>query len=435
MTEKEIVKQIIVSRQEQFPIDRILDREVLLPIKSGKIISVPGVRRCGKSSLLMLTVNKLLSEGVDRKKILYFNFDDERLLFDENNLDTIIAAYRELYPYIDIHEVYMFFDEIQMAEGWERFIRRIYEQVCSNIFITGSNSKMLSSEIATALRGRSLQYEEFPLSFAEACRFKGLDTSIYSESSQAKIIALFNQYIHWGGFPEVIMADETLRERILNEYFYVMLYKDFIERYNINPAKTAKYYIQRVMENITKPTSINKIYNELKSQGVSISKDKVYSLAEHCESIYLFLPLRKYSRSILKTSTSDTKYYCIDCGLRTITMKPHNDDNGKLLENAVFLHLHRNLSPGENLTYYNGKNECDFVVESFGEVSHLIQVSWDISNEETLRREVAGLKECASATGCDDMTIITSSEEDYIADEEKHIKVIPAWKWMLQGKQ
>lgn len=433
MTDKELVKQLIVNSQVRLETIDSVERNMKLPISSGKIITVPGVRRCGKSTLLLLTIKQLLAKGVERKQILFFNFDDERIKWDGQNLDTIIVAYRELYPDIHLHDVYMFFDEVQMASDWQSFVRRIYEEECRNIYITGSNSQMLSSELATVLRGRSLQYEEFPLSFDEVCRFRKVDTNLYSATSRARLGTLFDEYLMWGGFPEVVMADKELRDKILSDYYYVMLYRDMVEHFNISPATVVRYYIRRVMENVTKPTSINKIFNELKSMGVSLSKERAYTLAEQCEAIYLFLPLSRYTASVHRAKTSETKFYCIDNGLRKLTLKPQSDDNGKMLENAVYLHLRRSLGEIQKLTYFKGRGECDFVISRQENVESLVQVTWDMSEPETYNREMSGLLEASKATGCRDMWIITHEEERDIETECGVVHVVPAWKWTLDA--
>ena len=219
MKKKELLKQLIAGFQAGLPVE-VYPRELMLPVDSNKIITVPGVRRCGKSSLFLLVINQLISEkGIRKEQILFLNFDDERLQFDAENLDEILQAYRELYPDISLKDVYMFFDEIQMAEDWQPFVRRVYEQECRHIFITGSNSNMLSSELATSLRGRTLQYEEFPLSFREYCSFVGVDTNYYVPEYRARIVNAFKVYLHQGGFPEVSLAIPMLKDRILQEYF------------------------------------------------------------------------------------------------------------------------------------------------------------------------------------------------------------------------
>lgn len=431
MKTKELLKQLIVTFQNSLPTD-VLPRELSLPIDSKKIITVPGVRRCGKSSLLLLVINQLLNKEITKEHILFLYFDDERLQFNANNLDEILQAYRELYPNIPLRDVYMFFDEIQMADDWQPFIRRVYEQECKNIFITGSNSRMLSSELSTSLRGRTLQYEEFPLSFKEYCQFTKIDTNYYVAANQAKIINAFKEYLKFGGFPEVVLSQEIYKERILQEYFFVMLYKDLIERYEIKNPAPVRYFIKRIMANLTKPTSINRIYNELKSQGVSIGKNTLYDLIEQTEAIYLFFSLTKYSLSLIKENSGDKKYYCIDTGLRHILLNSQSEDNGKLLENAVFLHLRRTLLPQESIHYYKEKKECDFLITDQMQVTQLIQVSWDIHDQETRQREIDGLLEASAATGCPNLIIITFDEEGEIIEQGQQIQIIPVWKWTIR---
>lgn len=431
MEKKELLKQLIAGFQASLPVE-VRPREFSIPVDSGKIITVPGVRRCGKSSLFLLAINQLIREQiVTKEQILFLNFDDERLNMNADNLDEILQAYRELYPAISLKDVYMFFDEVQMADDWQPFVRRVYEQECRHIFLTGSNSRMLSSELATSLRGRTLQYEEFPLSFNEFCDFTGIDINYYVPESRAKLVNAFKVYLHGGGFPEVVLAAPLYKDRILQEYFFVMLYKDLVERYEIKNPEPIRYFIKRVMSNLTKPTSINRIYNELKSQGVSIGKNTLYDVIVQTESIYLFFSLTKYEPSLVKVNTGDKKYYCIDNGLRSVLLNPQSEDNGKLLENAVFLHLRRNLRIQEGLHYYKGKKECDFVVVEYDEVTRLIQVSYQMNDEETRRREVDGLLEAAQITGCRELTIITMEMEAKWNEQGMLIHVLPAWKWML----
>lgn len=431
MKKKELLKQLIVSFQSSLPVE-VYARELVLPINSSKIITVPGVRRCGKSSLFLLVINQLLTEmQVRKEQILFLNFDDERLQFNAENLDEILQAYRELYPDIPLKDAYLFFDEIQMADDWQQFVRRVYEQECKNIFITGSNSHMLSSELSTSLRGRTLQYEEFPLSFREYCSFLKIDTNFYIPEHQARLVNAFKEYLRQGAFPEVVLALPLLKERILQEYFFVMLYKDLVERYEIKNPEPVRYFIKRVMNNLTKPTSINRIYNELKSQGVSIGKNTLYDVIVQTESIYLFFALTKYEPSLIKESSSDKKYYCIDNGLRSVLLTPQSEDNGKLLENIVYLHLRRSLSAEKGLHYYKNKKECDFIVTSHGEVVHLIQVTYSLHDEDTRMREVEGILEAAQATGCKDLLILTLEEEEEIEKDNYTIRVLSTWKWLL----
>ena len=174
MKKKEILKSIIIEFHS-WDLPAVIDREIELPLSSNKIISVVGSRRAGKTYLLFKTIERLLNIGVKKKRCLYFNFEDVRVDLIQEDLDLILHAYRELYPEDDLRETYFFFDEVQNVNGWEKFVRRIYDTITKNIFITGSNSKLLGDEIATSLRGRTLKYEVYPLTFKEFLKFKGFE--------------------------------------------------------------------------------------------------------------------------------------------------------------------------------------------------------------------------------------------------------------------
>lgn len=430
MIKKELLKELMVSFQSALPNDFII-RDVELAVDTGKIVSVSGVRRCGKSAVLLLTMNKLLSNGIKKEQILFVNFDDERLRFELSDFDLILQSYRELFPDIPFKDVYVFFDEVQMNAGWEQFVRRVYDQHTKHIFITGSNSRMLSSEIATSLRGRTLQYEILPLTFSEFCRFRNLGTEIYDTPLRSKIIAAFPDFLIYGGFPEVVLLHHDHFERILQEYYFVMLYKDLIERYEIKNVAAIKYFIRRLLTNIAKPTSVNKIYRELKSQGVMVGKNTLYELVEYLEAIYLFLPLYRYDPSLVKQSNSDKKYYVIDNGLRKALSQSVNDDYGTLLENLVYIWLRSKSDKNTGMYYFKGKKECDFIITLGTKVEKLIQVSWDISEPSTLKREIAGLLEASDSLSCTNLTLITSDREETIEQDGRVIQVMPAWKIML----
>lgn len=431
MNYKELIKQLIVSFQEALPMEMI-DREVELPLYTDKIITVPGVRRCGKSSLMMLAVNRLLADGVDKRRILFLNFDDERLEFTEENLDEIVQAYTELYPEIEMKDVFVFFDEVQMSRGWQPFVRRLYDRYTRRIFLTGSNSRLLSSEIATSLRGRTMEFEEFPLSFREYCRFRQMDTNYYLSANKARLINLFYDYLTFGAFPEIVLGEEEYRDRILQEYYFVMLYKDLVERYDIKNTTSVRYFIKRILANLSKPTSINKIYNEMKSQGITGGKNMLYELAEQTEAIYLLFSLPKYDKSLVKENASDKKYYCIDNGLRNSLVVSKSEDRGALFENLIFLHLRRSCRFNYQLYYYKNKKECDFLLVKRLQIVVLIQVCIDMTSPDTRKRELEGLVAASEETGCSNLLVVTGESEEEVVYRGKKVRIIPAWKWMLE---
>ena len=270
MKKKEQLKQIIRDFHLNDNFD-VKSRNLQPPIDTKKIITLIGVRRCGKTSILYDMINKL-SKNIDKTKILFINFEDERLDLHVDDLDLVLQSFSELYPEHNLKECYFFFDEIQNIDGWEKFIRRVYDTISTNIFITGSNSKLLSTDIATSLRGRTLSYEVFPLSFDEYLSFKDIEVDLYSSKSLAFIKNAQDKFLIDGAFPETLFLEEKYRNQTLQEYFNVLLYKDLAERYNITNTVALKFFLKRIISSSTKQISINKIYNELKSSGIKMVK-------------------------------------------------------------------------------------------------------------------------------------------------------------------
>ncbi|MDE6437568.1 MAG: ATP-binding protein [Muribaculaceae bacterium] len=430
--DKSYVKTLIVMRQNEFPVP-LYPRENPLPIDLGKIITVPGVRRCGKSSKMEMVVNRLIEDGVAKERILWIGFDDERLYnMTAGELDDIISAYRELYQEIDLRTVYMFFDEIQLIDGWEYFVMRLYKHYTKNIYISGSNATMLSSELKSVLRGWPLEEETYPLSFREFCTFKGINPDSWLEQDIAKIRNAFHDYNRQGGYPEVVLTDNLLyKTKILQGYFETMLLRDMGEHYGISNLEVLRYFVKRILVNLTKPTSVLNIYNDIKSRGLKVSKDDLYRWVDYAKNVFLLLAVPSYSKSLVKRESSQPKLYCIDNGLRDAVLLPQTDDNGKKLENTVFLHLYRERTPIDTIFYYKGKQECDFVLQRGVEVEALFQVCWDLSDAETMQREIGGLIEASAATQCDKLFIITAEDSDTIDVAGRTIRVVPAWKWLL----
>lgn len=429
---KEVLKKIILDKQNEIPFN-LISREDSLPINCGSIVTVPGVRRCGKTSKMKLVINSLVQNGLDKSLILWVGFDDERLFdMQVSDLEEVLDAYRELYPETELKNVQMFFDEIQNIKNWELFIIRVFKNYCSHIFISGSNAKLLSSEIATELRGWGLEYTTFPLSFKEYCAFNNLDTQCITESQNAKLKKLWEQYNSDGAFPEIALTEtKEIKEKRLQGYYNAMLLRDLAERHSISNTKALRYFIKRLMNNISKPTSINAIYNDMRSLGVKITKDVLYDWADYVCECFMFIKVPKYTHSLSEEQRTLSKYYFIDNGMRQCVLLPQSNDNGKLLENSVLLHLARKSKTNEKIFYYQGSKECDFVVQSEDSIKELIQVCWDISDADTKKRELDGILEAAKVTDCNNLYIITHSTEESITINEQTIHIIPAYKWML----
>jgi predicted AAA+ superfamily ATPase len=429
---KDVIKSLIAIKQSEIPFE-VIERDIKLPIDRKKIITIPGVRRCGKSTLMEIAINTLVEGGVPRENILWLGFDDERMKsMTSEELDEVITSYMEMFPDIPIKDVYMFFDEIQLVKDWEYFVLRVYKSYCKNIYVCGSNATMLSSELSSALRGYPLEYETYPLSFNEYCRFKGISTNSFLEQDRAKLRTAFEAYNRDSAFPEVVLTESKSEQlKLLHGYFDTMLLKDLAEHYKISNTTVVRYFVKRIMANLTKPTSINAIYKDIKSQGLKVGKDDLYLWANYICDIFMFTRIPKYDRSLIKEQNSLDKYYCIDNGLRGAVLMPQSNDNGKNLENTVFMQLNRTKQPLDKISYYQGTGECDFVFQRNDNVIQLIQVTWDMSEENTREREVTGILEASRATRCDNLFIVTKEEESIISRDGKQIDVVPAWKWLL----
>ncbi len=424
-------QSLIALHQGEFPYKGLISRELALPLGGENIVTVTGIRRCGKSSQLKLAINDLLAAGIPKECILYIEFDDERFsAMTVSDFDDILQAYREMYPEKPLSEVYMFFDEIQLIRGWELFVLRTFKNYSKHIFITGSTAEMLSGEMASALRGWPDEYVEYPLDFKEYLKFRNLTPDYFSETGAAVAKSAYRKFCSDGGYPRAVMEEsETAKSKILQSYFNTMLFRDLIEHYEIKTSPAVvRYFLKRIFENVSKPTSVNNIYNELKSQGMKVSKDSLYDWLDYACNIFLLYKVPSYTRSVLKESTLPAKYYVADNGLRRAILNSQGPEEGKALENNVFLHLYRNLGSDDKIFYFNeNSRECDFVVLRGGTIGELVQVCWELTPENR-DREINGLVAAAEATGCSKCRIITWEQEETILQGSLSISVIPAWR-------
>ncbi|WP_303701336.1 ATP-binding protein [Flexistipes sinusarabici] len=429
MIKKEVLKRILrdFHLQESYS---VLQRDIDIPIEFGKIVTLVGVRRCGKTSILYDIINKI-SSTAGKAKVIFINFEDERLDFSAEDLELILSAYSELYPDNKLSDCFFFFDEIQNVSGWEKFVRRVYDTVSKNIFITGSNSKLLSSEIATSLRGRTLTFEVFPLSFKEFLKFKNIDVDLHSSRQLAYIKNAMGEYLKYGGFPEAVRIDKKYIYKLIQEYFDVVLYKDLVERYGIANTSALKFFLKRILASTTKQISIHKIYNELKSSGFKIGKNSLYQYMDYARSVYLGDILQRYDRSIVNREMGEKKFYSIDVGLNNALEYRFSDDIGKALENIIFWELRRRFD-GEIFYFRSNDSECDFVIMDRGRVADAIQVCYDLNDYYTRRREIEGLLDICKKSNLKSGSIITYDTEEEIYVDNIYIKIVPFYKYALR---
>jgi len=427
MLVKDLLKTIIIDNQSRV-IPEVWERQLKIPSDSGKIITLTGVRRSGKTYHLFNLINQLKESGVASKHIIYINFEDERLHLSSDELDLILQAYRELYPQHNLADCYFFFDEIQEVTGWEKFIARLYASISQHIFITGSNAKLLSKEIATALRGRTVTFEVYPLSFLEFVEVLSPRLNPHSSIGKAKLVHLFEQFMRQGGFPELVKQEENLKEKVLQEYFNVMVFRDLIERYQISQSSILKYFCKRIIGNSAGEFSVNKIYNELKSQGYQVGKDTLYTYQGYVEAIYLARFIAKYSHSVVKTEGSQKKAYVIDQGMGVALDYKLSQDKGRLLETTVALEL---LKQGKQIAYQQNGSECDFVVIEKSKVTEAIQVAADISDLRTKEREIKGLVQACQKFDLQKGIILTIDHDEVDEVDGIQVIILPAWRYFF----
>jgi len=423
---KNILKRIIKDfHTASFP--KVHKRNLDVPLNLDKIITIIGPRRAGKTFYLFQLMIQLEGMGVKRNQFLYINFEDERLEL-EGQYDLIVTSYLELYPEVLMENCYLFFDEIQELKKWEKYIRRLYDTVTKKIFISGSNSRLLSRDIATALRGRTLSFELLPLSFAEYLQFRQIDGSdTWSTRNTSIIQHAFNDYLAWGGFPELVDMNEKYKLKTLQEYFNVMIYRDLIERYDIKSVHMLKYVLKRLISTFTKEYSVNKIFNELKSKGESISKTSLYELMEQILSVYMVTIVEKYDQSVVKREMSNRKIYLYDTGMTAVTRL--SEDLGKILENIVFIHL---LNMNARVFFIKNAWECDFIAIS-GQETLAIQVTHQL-NPMNIKRELKGLETAKKQiSNCKPLLLYFEKEQSLNLPDIYTYQ--PIWLWLLSIQQ
>ena len=432
---RKILSQLIDTFHEREPFE-VSPRETKLHNLSGKATTIIGMRRVGKTFLCYQQILTLISEGASSTAILYMNFEDDRLInFSIEDFQHLLDIYYAKYPKNKQQTCHFFFDEIQNIPGWERFIRRVIDTEKAHVYLTGSSAKLLSTEIATSLRGRSLTIEVFPLSFSEYLKynsiFKTAPTS-FGSSTAANLRHAFHSYLLEGGFPETQGLPAELRIEVLQGYLDSVILRDIIERHGVSNTLALKRLVHSLLSSPGGQFSTNKFYNTLKSMGIKCTKNSLYEYLDHlCDSYLVYkVPLHSWSERV--RAVNPAKYYPIDTGLVQASTLQHSSNLGPLLENIVFLQLRRKTS---RIEYYQHKKgyEVDFVTTNAtsGEVQ-LVQVSWDIDNEQTRERELRGLYEAMKELKIHSGQLITADQEEEVVSVDGVVDIVPIWKWLLE---
>lgn len=415
--DKQRLREILYDQKEVFnQTKNLISRDIELEpfINTELIVIITGIRRCGKSSLLYLIKENM---GLNDEDYCYFNFDDERIIDEKDILEQIYLLHIEMYG----KDPVLFFDEIQNIQYWDKFVNRMYERGLK-IFVTGSNAKLLSSEISSSLTGRNKVLELFPFSFGEYLRFIGHAYTLDGLSVRQKALLQkdFNSYMEMGGLPLVVKEKDL---ELINSYFQDILYRDIISRYKltqINEIKQIGLYFASNTGKIFSYSTLQKI------SGIkSLSSIKNY--LDYYEQSYLFYYLKKFDYSIKKQQMNPKKVYVIDSAFSNRLGFRFSENKGRILENIVFIEL---LRRKKNIYYYSGKNECDFLIKDGLNISEAIQVAWSLENQN-LEREYSGLKEAIEIYHLKQGLIITGHADNSPWIKDESVRIMPVWEWLL----
>ena len=414
------MRQIVLSQRKER--DGLLEKAYLFRdyqaeaetfIASPLIKLITGPRRAGKSVLTLL-----LLKG---KNFAYLNFDDEQLL-EKFNEDAVMQALAEVYPDFD----YLLLDEIQNLEHWDLWVTKLYRRGI-NLLITGSNARLLSSEMGTVLTGRYLEIEVLPFSLTECFRYKQQGWTAVLPDDRARLMLQVEDYMHYGGYPEIINSRE-ITESYLSSLFDSIVLKDIAKRYKIRKTtelyQLATYLVSMFCNEFT--------YTSLKEDLNFSSKSTLQKFCDYLQQTYLFFYLPRFNNKLKLMQKAPQKVYIVDNGFLASSAFQTSENKGRLLENLVFLELLRRKNKvGDNIFYYRSRNnrETDFVVRERFQVKQLIQVCYDMSGKKTEKRETDGIIECAGELKCDDLLIITWDQEGIMEKDGKTIHVVPYYKW------
>lgn len=413
---KELIKQIILEYQELIAKIELVNRDISVEEK-GNYVFV-GARRSGKTFTMFQIIKDLLANSFSSEQILYINFEDERLIeLKVEGLALIIDSYKELFDKTPV----LFLDEIQVIDGWEKFVRRLAD-TGYQLYVTGSNAKMLSKEIATTLGGRFLIREVFPFSFKEFLKANLLipEKNWEYSSQRFEIRRLFDSYFRFGGFPELIRFQN---KRIWLENLYKKIfYGDLIARYKIRNDFALKLTIKKLVESIHDEISFNRIKNIIQLTGIKVGTATVIDYISFLEESYLVFGLENYLAKISEKA-SRKKYYFVDNGIISLFL---NSPETILLENLVACKLKQLY--GSQLYYVKAQTEVDFYIPS---KKTLIQVAYNIQNPETEKREADSLIKILPLLEADKLMIITLDQEKILEYGGYKIEIVPVWKWLL----
>ena len=415
----ELIKKILVTNRSIIGNIQFVERDIYLEDNLNYVFV--GLRQAGKSYLMYQQIHKLLQKGHTINEIVYINLDDERLLeMKAEDLDLILQAHYQLEECTPI----LFLDEIQNVDNWEKFARRLANEKY-RVYITGSNAKMLSSEVATTLGGRYVIQEVYPYSFSEYLRANNIALEKnweYDSQTANAVFRAFADYFTYGGFPESVNIVQ--KRQWLSSLYQKIFLGDLIARYKIRNDFSLKLLVKKLSESIKQPSSFNRLANIVSSAGQKIQTSTIIEYVRYMEETWLLFGISNFAAKFAEKESA-RKYYFRDNGILNLFL---TDPETSLLENRVAIELKKLY--GDEVYFYNKAVEVDFYLP---EQNHLIQVSYSIADDETREREISALLKVSKYLKADKLTIITYNEEDTLRIDDKVIEVIPLWKWLLKN--
>ncbi|AFL95791.1 hypothetical protein CL1_1594 [Thermococcus cleftensis] len=418
MIERETWAEVILDYRS-LPFEGV-EREIDVRIPNTQMaLAIIGPRRAGKTYLMRQIIEKLRSEGVPEEKVVYVNLEDPRLVGASlEDLMTLLEVLREMGG----EKLHLFLDEVQAVDGWERFVRYLLD-MGNMVFVSGSSSKLLSKEIATQLRGRSVSVRVFPFSFGEFLKARGFAVKRYlSSAEKVELRILLREYLEWGGYPEVVL-NPHMRIEVLRGILDLAIYRDIVERWGVRNVSALRLLLKILAR--SSHLTLTKAYSTMKSLGVSIGKGTLADYLEYLSDAFILHRLPPYVKSYKKAELLGFKPYLVDNGLLRITGVK---DRGRLLENLVMVELlRRGFEPGEDLFYVPGDDwEVDFLAGD-----ELIQVSYELHtlNRE---RELKALVSASERIGAERLTVITFADRERVELRGKKIDVVPLQDWLLR---
>jgi predicted AAA+ superfamily ATPase len=430
----------ILNEQRAAPLPPLTTRDIRVPDVDGMAVAFVGMRRVGKSYLMLQEMHRLLGQGVPRSHMLALNLEDDRLgRVDLSMLDAALEHLFRTGPARHTQTAHLFLDEVQAVPGWEQFVLRVLNTENARVRVTGSSARLLSTEIATGLRGRSTAVEVLPFSFREYLRHRGLEglgTTPVGAAARSTLEAAFDAYLIDGGFPGVQSMAALDRRRALQDYVDLVTFRDVVDRWDVGNLVALKWLIAHLLSSFSREFSVNRIYNDLKSQGIPVGRDTLHTYLAHLIDARLVHVISLRSTSYRARQVNPRKVYAVDPGLASAVAHPSAEDTGHLLENAVYLELRRRFSRlhEESVGYFAaGAGNADFIVDTGDRQPRVIQACASLGEAKARARELRGADAAMTSLGVHSATVVTLYESERVETAAGVVDVVPAWRWMLES--